>query len=718
MREQAASGPCRINEGNEEKLMIGEPDFLSPQERALMVGLMKKRRRAHAFNDDQRGRLDVDKIPMIRIHMVPHEPWNLRGTRYPNPDEAKMVVDYLDGKMRTHVADYSSGPYASSWFCFVKLNWTLRWVQDLQRLNAVMVRDAGGLPNADALSESCAGRPIISLIDLYSGYDQFPVYPPDRPVTTLHTPRGLIHMNVAPQGWTNAVAMVQRHMIKAMQTVSPHITQPYIDDLAVKGPKEREEDEVIPDVRRFVWKHIKDLDRVLSLLEEYNLTASGPKSNHCMREATILGFVCNENGRRPDVKKTDKIVEWSGPFRSITDVRSSLGTCGFWRSFVKNFVAKTEHLRKLALARREEESVEPAQATEPPPTHGLEQVEFRQITGSDLRDPSPELPEGGKGVPLETPLGSLEAHLDASQWGTSQLGAGPVEPARYEPAEELQGPDHEPGELQAEEVITVGDNTPPHTPVPELVRRPWPEGIPEPDSEEIPVPPSESITSPPKRAEPDEQEESERAEACTIVTSQRAEHVAEQLDTAMPASDEPPPKLPHAEEGMSAEVPPREVYEAQARRLSGETAEEKSARVQAHLAEIYEAKVRMEAAGETPTPPVDPRTSEQRVGEAWARYEGRRDAARLRSRKAGQEDERTNEIRETEDLGFSAARMAIERAKRRIRQAATTSFQRYTTLSDKLATSRLEVEQLSTQLAEEKAENQAWRSRMEVKEAE
>ncbi|GBG65058.1 hypothetical protein CBR_g49130 [Chara braunii] len=32
-------------------------------------------------------------------------------------------------------------------------NGTLRWVQDLQRLNAVTVRDAGGLPNGDALSD-------------------------------------------------------------------------------------------------------------------------------------------------------------------------------------------------------------------------------------------------------------------------------------------------------------------------------------------------------------------------------------------------------------------------------------------------------------------------------------------------------------------------------------------------------------------------------------
>ncbi|GBG81454.1 hypothetical protein CBR_g32445 [Chara braunii] len=317
------------------------------QEEKLVVETIRGRHAAYAFSDDERGRLDVDIIPMIRIHTVPHEPWNLRGARYPNPTDEEKVVNYLDGKIRTHVADYSSGPYASPWFCFVKPNETLRWVQDLQRLNVVTVRDAGGLPNADALSEACAGRAIISLIDLYSDYDQFPVYPSDRPMTAMHAPRGLIHMNVAPQGWTNAVAMVQRHMVRAMQPISPHITQPYIDDLAVKGPKEKDEQEVMPGIRRFAWDHVQDLCKVLDLLKEHNLTASGPKSRHCMSGSTILGFVCDERGRRPDTKKTNKILEWPTPFQTITEVRSFLGTCGFWRIFIKGFAAKTEQLRKL-----------------------------------------------------------------------------------------------------------------------------------------------------------------------------------------------------------------------------------------------------------------------------------------------------------------------------------------------------------------------------------
>ncbi|GBG88894.1 hypothetical protein CBR_g48506 [Chara braunii] len=150
LREQA--GPCRINDENEEGLITGESGSLSPQERTLMVETMKRRHCVYAFNDDERGSLDVDKILMIRIHTVPHEPWNLRGARYPNPDEEKKVVDYLDGKMWTYVADYSSGPYASPWFCFIKPNGTLRSITVEETRQTLKYMAKGKSPGVDGLT--------------------------------------------------------------------------------------------------------------------------------------------------------------------------------------------------------------------------------------------------------------------------------------------------------------------------------------------------------------------------------------------------------------------------------------------------------------------------------------------------------------------------------------------------------------------------------------
>ncbi|GBG86537.1 hypothetical protein CBR_g41600 [Chara braunii] len=96
MRENAENGPCRITPETENTLTIEEPGFLTAQEEKLMVETIRGRHAAYAFSDDERGRLDVDIIPTIRIHTVPHEPWNLRGARYPNPiDEEKVVSPTL-----------------------------------------------------------------------------------------------------------------------------------------------------------------------------------------------------------------------------------------------------------------------------------------------------------------------------------------------------------------------------------------------------------------------------------------------------------------------------------------------------------------------------------------------------------------------------------------------------------------------------------------------
>ncbi|GBG74691.1 hypothetical protein CBR_g19097 [Chara braunii] len=820
-------------------------------------------------------------------------------------------------------------------------------------------------------------------------------------------------MNVAPQGWTNAVAMVQRHMIRVMQTVSPYITQPYIEDLAVKGPKEKEGDEIMPGVRRFVWRHIQDIDQVLGLLEEHNLTASGPKSKHCMREATILGFVCNEKGRRPDVKKTDKILEWSVPFQSITDVRSFLGTCGFWRSFVKDFATKMEHLRKLVRQDQEwvwdedqEKAVEKMKGefkegglvlgapnyeateeksfvveTDAGPTalggvliqadadgkerplrfesrtlnttdysqfkketlavlhclrtfrnyisgrrlilrvdpttlacslksdtpsdptiarwltyiwmlnfeleripgdknreDGLSRINWDMANQESIEDTPPvdgfldqeedvrlhinqwslrvpscvtqpiwlaprgyerkeelvlkpfqeEDPWGNRDVGWMMKLASEGTHSLAEEVRTIEEGPTQVEEHEqlmggmylltntllqrsfnrrdsFGPEEseilipESQDDEFEEGEIReafraeeydgiyrettkyapatlwygrhatfpiesfmktwrrhdlevnlsfeelldirarqvgaaeerlreaasqdlgmiaepqgqvrprTEEVIMVGDDTPPCTLVPESAQQSWPEGVPEPDSEEVPelqVPP-ETAATPEQETEMEDQGVRERAKGEVLPDLPLATHATESLVIRGPSLAEPSPALPCTSERVGAEASTPEGQGPQVRGASRETREEKSARVRARLDEIHARQAEMEAVGIEPTPPVDPKTSEQRIDELWARYEGQRDAGRQRSQETEQADEEVGEMREMGDLGFSATRTAIERVDRRICETAVTSFQWYSLLNDELRVIELEVEHLTTHLAEERARSQA-----------
>ncbi|GBG64819.1 hypothetical protein CBR_g48287 [Chara braunii] len=386
--------------------------------------------------------------------------------------------------------------------------------------------------------------------------------------------------------------------------------------------------------------------------------------------------------------------------------------------------------RRRAPAQQEDEPAGPALAEESFPACGLRAVEFRRITSEELRSSSP-LPSAQElDIPRETPFRSLATHLDVSQWEALRLGEGSVEPTRYVPLEEPLDPETEtnrqdrqkpldpemeaeqpdPVRPQGKEVITVGDDTPPCSPVSEPAQHSWPEGILEPGSEEIPEFFPEATAMPEQEAEAEGQGVCERARVEAPLDLPSATHVTKSPVIEEPVPAELLPAVPCTNEGMGAEASTPEGQGLRVRRTPRETRKEKSARVRVRLDEIHARQAEMEAAGIEPTPPAEPKTSEQRIDELWARYESQRDAARQRSRERGQGDEGAGELREMGDLGFSATRQAIERMDRRICETEVTSFQWYNLLSNEVRVRELEVEHLTTQLAEERARSQAFGS--------
>ncbi|GBG89643.1 hypothetical protein CBR_g49432 [Chara braunii] len=327
-------------------MKIGVEGFLTAEETQLIRKVCQECHLAFAFNDHQKGRLDAKLVPLVRIHMVEHECWNDKGHAYEFGIAAE-VTDLLRAKIDSFVAEPTASPYENKWFVFRKPNKTLRWIQDLQKLNAVTIRDAGSLPQTDLLAESHAGQSIYSLIDLYSGYDQLPLDVRDRQYTATHTPVGQLQMQVTPMGFTNAIAEAQRRMLAVAGDMFPKKCEPYIDDNPVKDARYKDETEVEPGVRKFVWDHLRDIKDLLQRFLVYNITASGPKSILAVLEVTILGFRCGAYRRRPDPAKTDKISQWPTPLRTTTEVRAFLGVVGFWRIFIKRFAKMAEPIRAM-----------------------------------------------------------------------------------------------------------------------------------------------------------------------------------------------------------------------------------------------------------------------------------------------------------------------------------------------------------------------------------
>src|SRR5271169_1991457 len=312
-------------------------NFLTAPERQLFVDILFEYEGAIAFEDSEMGFLNPEIEPPVVIHTVPHSPWQQQNLRLPKAmQEAATAI--VREKLANGVFEFAQGPYRSRYFLVEKkAPGTWRLVNDIQQLNKVTIRDSGMPPSVDEFSEDFAGYPITSAINYYSGYNEIILDKGCRDLTAFLTDLGLVRMTRLPQGWTNSVACFQRIMIKVHWRQIPHQARPFLDDIALKGPKDRyNNEEIFPGVRRFVYEHAQIFRQFMKDCLAAGLTISGTKCAIGMPGINIVGFLCDNNGRRPEEKKIQKIVDWPTP-KSLTDARAFIGIVVYYRIFILCF---------------------------------------------------------------------------------------------------------------------------------------------------------------------------------------------------------------------------------------------------------------------------------------------------------------------------------------------------------------------------------------------
>jgi len=328
--------------------------FLLPAERDLMHYFMMLHQDGFAWETSERGHFREDFFPPVDIPVIPHKPWVQRNIPIP-PGLFTELCRLVKEKIDAGVFEQSNSSYRSRWFVVIKKDGkSLRIVQSLEPLNEVTIAHSGVPPFTDQLAEQFAGRSCCSMMDLYVGYDERALATSSRDLTTFQTPYGAMRLTTLPMGWTNSVPIFHDNVTHILQAEIPHVTQPYIDDVPVRGPatryiQENGEPETIPEnsgIRRFIWEHFQDLNRVVQRMKYSGGTFSGYKSFLCRSEITVLGHRCTFDGRLPDQSRLSKISNW-GPCKDLTDVRAFLGTIGVCRMFIRNFSHRAHHLIKL-----------------------------------------------------------------------------------------------------------------------------------------------------------------------------------------------------------------------------------------------------------------------------------------------------------------------------------------------------------------------------------
>jgi hypothetical protein len=329
-------------------------DFLWPEERKLVHQLIMQQNEGFAWDDTEKGRFRTDFFPPVEIPTVEHEPWVLRNIPIP-PGMHKEVCDFIKTKIDAGTYEPSSSSYRSRWFTVMKKDGkSFRIVHSLEPLNAVTIAHSGLPPAMESLAEHFAGRACGGILDLYVGYDERLLAESSRDLTTFQTPYGALRLVSLPMGWTNSVPIFHEDVTHILREEIPEVTEPYIDDVPIRGPATRYElegggYEVIkenPGIRRFVWEHMNNVNRVVQRMKYCGGTFSGYKSKLCASEIVVVGHLCTYEGRKPMPDKVHTILNW-GPCKNISDVRAFMGTVGLLRIYITDYSSRAQGIQKL-----------------------------------------------------------------------------------------------------------------------------------------------------------------------------------------------------------------------------------------------------------------------------------------------------------------------------------------------------------------------------------
>ena len=344
----------RLTQERIEALKIDEDTFLWPEEKLLVVNLLMLQEGALAWTEQERGTFDAKYFDPIRIPTVEHVPWVHKNIPIP-PGILEKALDLIREKIKNGVLEPSNSSYRSRWFCLVKKDGlTLRFIIDLQDLNGVTLKDAAVPPNVETIAESSGGRACYSELDLYVAFDQRVLDEWSRDLTTIQTPLGTFRLTVLPMGYTNSMQILHNDVAFILQDEIPHVTNPFADDCPGLGPRTRYElpdgnYETLPEnpgIRRFIYEHICDVNRILQRMKAVGGTFSGKKIKIAQESAIFVGHKLTYLGREPDESKVQKVRDWP-PCRNLTEVRGFLGTVGVLRIFIKDFARLARPLHRL-----------------------------------------------------------------------------------------------------------------------------------------------------------------------------------------------------------------------------------------------------------------------------------------------------------------------------------------------------------------------------------
>jgi hypothetical protein len=196
-------------------------------------------------------------------------------------------------------------------------------------LNKIVYR----LPRITSLLERVSKTKCFFNVDLVSGYWQVPVKSSDVSKTAFTTPYGNYEFKVMPFGLCGAASTFQYLMdnvfakdvvMQDQLTNFTDFTASYMDDTFIFSDT--------------IEEHIHHIIVSLTRLQQFGLYVKPSKCEWLQTAILFLGHQITSQGRTVDPIKDNALQSWPVP-TNRSELRSLLGTFGYWRTYIKNNAA-------------------------------------------------------------------------------------------------------------------------------------------------------------------------------------------------------------------------------------------------------------------------------------------------------------------------------------------------------------------------------------------
>jgi len=224
----------------------------------------------------------------------------------------------------------SSSPWRHAPVIIPKRSGGHRIAINYKPVNSVTIADAFPLPRVDEMLEQLSGSQVFSSLDFTQFYYQLPLTEEDQPKTAFFALNELYEFKRCPFGLKNAVSYCTRIMSELFAGVEGVLI--YLDDILVFGKTRAE--------------HDLRLSKVLTIIQDNNLSLNMSKCTFSKTQVTYLGHHIKDGNIKPDPERIDAILKFKVP-RSIRELDQFLGMCNYFRNFLPDYASLSKCLYEM-----------------------------------------------------------------------------------------------------------------------------------------------------------------------------------------------------------------------------------------------------------------------------------------------------------------------------------------------------------------------------------